>query len=67
MARKTTTKLSFQVTLQQPTGMSIKDMREYIKAAIQSHRGGFDPQDVMFEADLDDIKIHLVNKETTYG
>lgn len=60
MGAKATVKLSFQVTLQQPEGMTVKDTRESIVRAIR--------QDVMLGMPVDgELKVHLVNKETSYG
>ena len=59
MARKTTTKLSFQVTFEMPAGSTIKTCREFIVEGLKRNSTE--------DFNKDSIKVHLVNKETTYG
>ena len=61
MTKPRTTKLTFAVTLQQPKGVTIPEMRAFIIEAIKSHEGK------AAEADFSDIKCHLTNKEVHYG
>ena len=61
------TRVTLQVAVDIPPGYNTNDMREYIREAIQTHRGGFDPQDGLFNANFDNVRISLVKKEITYG
>mgnify|MGYP003476140997 CR=1 FL=1 len=60
MSSKTTTKLSFQVTLQLPEGMTIKDTRAAIVDSLKRNA-------VLGLSVDNEVKVHLTNKETSYG
>lgn len=60
MARKSKTKLSFQVTFEAPPGFKIPEVRDAIKRALANEQ-------YLELKGSTDLKVHLVNKETTYG
>lgn len=65
--RLSTTKLTFSVTLTMPKGLNIPLMREYIREAIKEHQNA-QKENPPYAGDITgDIKVHLTNKEVTYG
>jgi hypothetical protein len=64
MARKAKTRLTFQVSLDIPTGVNIPTVRQFIRDALTHYHKG---SASMAEADLSTVKIHLTNKETSYA
>lgn len=60
MADKHTT-LTFAVTVPQPKGATIKDVRENIIEALR------EDWKVQFGQEPEVLKAHLLNKETHYG
>ena len=60
MAAKAVTTLTFAVTFQAPAGLSIKDTRELLKKSLTSNS-------VVGLGNVDGLKIHLMNKEVSYG
>ena len=60
MGKKAIVTLSFQVTLPQPEGMTIKETRGVIIGILKGASILKIPGDA-------DLKIHLLNKETSYG
>ena len=63
MAKAKSVKLTFAVTLEQPKGVTLQEMRAYILESLQANKRKYDFGD----ADLTNIKCHLTNKEVTYG
>lgn len=59
MAAKSTTTYTFAVTFEAPQGMNIPTARELIRDAMDEVLAG--------QSDLTKLKIHLTNKETSYG
>lgn len=57
------TKLTFAVTVPQPQGLTIRDMRAYIIEALMASTKTHKLESNTF----DNIKVHLTNKETHYG
>lgn len=64
MAKKTRTRLTFSLSIDMPSGMNIPKMREYIKSALHTEMK-VNKECPVF--DLDNVKVHLLNKETSYG
>lgn len=64
MAKRSKTKLTFAVTIEQPAGMKIPDVRAFFKDAIKHEQGRRYKDDIF---NIDAVKIHLLNKETQYG
>lgn len=68
MGKKAITTVSYQVTFELPEKVTLKDARDYVKDAIQMHCGQGGRGQYSFDAKaFSDVKIHLVNKETSYG
>ena len=70
MSRKKQTTVTLEVRLTVPTNSNAAAVTQYVRDAIKSHRGGFDPSDPIFnspELDHDDFVVKLVRKETVYG
>ena len=61
MAKQRETYLTFSVTVPQPKGMTIPQVRSFIVEALTA----YDPD--MKIADAAKIKCHLTNKEVKYG
>ena len=61
MAKQRETYLTFSVTVPQPKGMTIPQVRSFIIEALTA----YDPD--MKSADAAKIKCHLTNKEVKYG
>lgn len=59
--KKSTTKLTFALTIEQPEGMTIKDARQMIIDGVLSIYPKLHTKDTV------DVKCHLLNKETSYG
>lgn len=61
MARtKATVTYTFSVTFKAPTGMSVPSAREAIKVALTN-------AGLIGIEDRNKLKVHLTNKEVTYG
>lgn len=49
---------SFRVTVTIPDGVSVAEMRAYIREAVQTWCGSFDPEnDPLFDLDYDSVKV----------
>jgi len=57
---KAVTTLTFAVTFQAPEGKSVKDTRELLKKCLTSNS-------IIGLGDVPGLKIHLTNKEVSYG
>lgn len=66
-SRRSKTTYTFAVTIPDLEGITIPQMREYIREAIAAHRSGLDPEDALFHVDFSNTKVHLTNKEVKYG
>ena len=62
MARRTKTTLTFQVTIPDIQGLKIPEVRELIKNGI-----GIAITDKELDIDVNKVRIHLTNKETSYA
>ena len=60
MGKKAVVTLSFQVTLQQPEGTTIKETREAIVNVLSR-------ETLLGVSGSGVLKVHLINKETSYG
>lgn len=67
MARKTKTVLTFAVTVEMPSGANIPMVRNFIKDACGLQRDQLAPDTPMFAFRTDNMKVHLTNKEVSYG
>jgi hypothetical protein len=67
VAKKTKTTLTFQVTIPDLEGAKIPEVRKFILEGLQfaKSRGGSDTW--QRNIDLEKVKIHLTNKETSYA
>ena len=61
MGAKAITTVTFAVTFQLPAKVTIQQARASIKEAITGDKSS------MHLSELDNIKVHLLNKETSYG
>lgn len=64
---KMKTSYTFAVTLPDVSGVTIPQLREYLRDAVGSYKGGLDKDDPLFSIDFSNMKIHLTNKEVKYG
>jgi hypothetical protein len=67
MAKRSKTKLTFAVTIEQPSGTNIPGMRTFIKHALITQQLKLVSDSPYKAINMDDVKIHLLNKETQYG
>lgn len=65
--KKSTTTLTFQVTIEQAPSYTIPDMRSFIKDALAGEQKARNKDDCIKDINLSEVKIHLTNKETSYG
>jgi len=61
MAKVKETRLTFSVTIPQPKGLTIPATRAMIVESIR------ETWPTVTDAELDDIRCHLLNKEVHYG
>jgi hypothetical protein len=59
--------LTFAVTIPQPPGTSIKQTRELLIDAIEASRNSFRGDEENRVDNPLPIKVHLLNKETSYA
>lgn len=64
MAKRSKTRLTFAVTINQPASFNIPDVRKFIKESIDENQKSRFKDDIF---GIDEVKIHLLNKETQYG
>lgn len=55
-------KLAFLVTVEHPAGCSIEAVKEYIKYAVQSWKGGLDPSNPLFDLDPEEVTVKRVEE-----
>ncbi len=67
MAKRSKTKLTFAVTIDQPAGATIPDVRSFIKDALLGEQRARNMDDPIKAIHIDEVKCHLLNKETHYG
>lgn len=67
MSRKVETTYTFAVTFKAPHNASIVESRMFLKDAIMSEMKSRNVDDAFKDLDLDTVKVHLTNKETSYG
>lgn len=67
MARRSKTKLTFAVTIDQPAGATIPDVRSFIKDALLGEQKARSNDSPFKTISVDEVKCHLLNKETHYG
>lgn len=60
MSTKMITKFTFALTFEGPIGLTIPQLRELIKLGLQN------TPELGIKNDAD-VKVHLTNKETSYG
>lgn len=65
--RKSTTNLTFSLTIEQPAGATIPEVRAFIKESLRRQQKATNPESTFQDIDVSDIKCHLTNKETSYG
>lgn len=66
MSRRSVTTLTIQVRLRTPPGSNTAEVLEYVRAAVQSHKGGGDPTAPISSLDTDSMIVKLEKKETIY-
>ena len=49
--------LTFKVTVETPEGVSRQDMREYIEDAVGGWKGGFHPENPLFDLDRGGVTV----------
>ena len=64
---RTTTKVELMVRLTVPTGSNVQDVTQYVRDAVQFHKGGLDSKDPLFLLNPDEIAVKLLRKETLYA
>lgn len=65
--KKSKTSYTFAVTISDGGGLNIPTLREFIRDALRSEQNAAGPSDPIKAINLDDVKIHLTNKETKYA
>ena len=65
--KKAKSSYTFAVTLPDVVGVTIPQLREFLRDAIKSELNAGDPSDWTKSLDFDKIRIHLTNKEVKYG
>lgn len=68
MAKRMRTSYTFAVTIPDMQGVTIPELRQFIKDALSNETRASDPKywaDMGF--DIDKVRIHLTNKEVKYG
>lgn len=66
MARHKVTTIVFRVTIEAPRGSTKQQCEGYVRAAVQSHCGGLDPADPMFELNRDCVRVSLMESHDYY-
>lgn len=66
MSRRVATTLTIQVRLRVPPGSNAAQVLEYVRASIQSRKGGGDPTEPINSLDTDSMIVRLEKKETAY-
>lgn len=63
---KMKTRLTFGLSIDMPTGSNISKMREHIKLALKEYQETYPGEDFN-TIDMDGVRLHLLNKETSYA
>lgn len=66
MSKRSVTTLTVQVRIQTPVGSNTAEVLEYVRAALQSHKGGGDPEEPINSINTDSMIVKLEKKETVY-
>jgi hypothetical protein len=53
-------KRKFVVTVEMPPWATVRDMTNYIRDAVQTCRGGLDPEDPVFDLDPEKVKVKSI-------
>lgn len=53
-------RIAYKVSVRLPSGVSIKDMEEYISDAVMSWRGQLHPQDPIFNLAYESVVVTLL-------
>lgn len=56
-------KRTFTVTVEMPSGVTIKEMKQYINDAVRNWAGGYDPELPIFDLDRSSIKVKHTPKK----
>lgn len=68
MAKPKSVKLTFAVTLEQPKGVTLAEMRAYILDSLKYGKDRYKGSNIdLSKLNLDNVKCHLLNKEVHYG
>lgn len=68
MAKAKSVKLTFAITLEQPKGVTLPEMRAYILHSLKYGKDRYKDSNIdLSELNLDNVKCHLTNKEVHYG
>ncbi len=54
-------KEQYIVEIERPEGVSVAEMKEYIRDAVGAWKGGMHPEDAIFYLDHDSIKVKKFN------
>ena len=66
MSKRQTTTISIEVRLRLPPGSNTAEVLQYVRDAIQSHKGGGDPAEPINSLDTNEMIVKLKKKETVY-
>lgn len=66
MSKRSSTRVTFSVSLQLPPGVTMDELQNYVRTSVACWKGGGDPQAPLYQLDGKSVEVRLLKRETTY-